>query len=258
MRPQSEIRARVDRVTSYPVAERERIYQKYFAAPSATVRFLCQEYSLDTKAVFDVCCHYGYHLVHFGDGSRGIDGSLQYLQFGREMGLNVQEANIEERFPEYDEPFDALFFSGTLEEVLSPHVVLMRFHKFLKPDGLLCLRVPTVPPAWFDRLLRLRGIRGYDAAAHLYFFTPRLLKMVVERAGYNVIQTVVTALWMKSWLRPVHNALLPLAPTITIIARPRAGFIYPPVRAMRFLPTWATDLAPYHQDYEPENQKLKQ
>src|SRR5690349_6769253 len=234
MPEQSEIRARVDRVTSYPTAERERIYRKYFAEPSATVRFLCHEYGLDTKAVLDVGCHYGYHLIHFGSGSKGIDGSPQYLQFAREMGLDVREANIEERFPEYDQQFDALFFSGTLEEVLSPHVVLMRFHRFLKPDGLLCLRVPTVPPAWFDRLLRLRIMPGYDAQAHIYFFTPRLLRMMVKRAGYDVLQVAATPLWMRPWLRPVHDVLLPLVPTVTIIARPRQGFIYPPVRAMRF------------------------
>ncbi len=257
MRPQSEIRARVARVTSFSLSERERIYNKYFAEPSATVRFLCQEYGLDTKAVLDVGCHYGYHLVHFGEGSQGVDGSPQYLQFAREMGLDVQEANIEEQFPEYAETFDALFFSGTLEEVLAPHVVLMRFRRFLKPDGLLCLRVPTVPPAWFDRLLRLRMMPGYDAQAHIYFFTPRLLRMVVQRAGYDVLQVVATALWLKPWLHPLHDALLPLVPTVTIIARPRSGFIYPSVRAMRFLPTWASDLAPYHQDYETK-EEMKQ
>ena len=41
MRTSQEIRRLVDQVNSYPTAERERIYQKYFVKPSATVRFLC-------------------------------------------------------------------------------------------------------------------------------------------------------------------------------------------------------------------------
>ena len=250
MRSQTEIRARVDRVTSFPVAERERIYRKYFASPSATLRFLCATYRLDQKRVLDVGCHYGYHLIHFGDDSQGLDASPQYLQFARELGLNVQEVNIENGFPQFADPFDALFFSGTLEEILSPHVALMRFRALLKPDGLLCLRVPTVPPAWFDRLYRLRGQPGYDAAAHLYFFTPRLLEMTVRRAGYEVLRVVASGLWQQRWLRPFHNLLLPLTPTVMIMARPRPGFVYPAARAIRFSPTWAADLAPYHQDYQ--------
>jgi SAM-dependent methyltransferase len=247
MKTPSEIRAMVDRVTSYPVNERERIYKKYFTRPPETARFLCQEYGLDQKRVLDVACHYGYYLVHFGAGSVGLDGSPQYLQYAREMGLTVQQINLEHPFPTFDQPFDALFFSGTLEEILSPHVALMRFRALLKPDGLLCLRVPTVPPIWFDRLIRLRRQPGYDAEAHLYFFTPRLLEMVVKRAGYEIVQTVSTGFWMNKFLRPFHRVLLPLTPATTIIARPRPGFKYPPIRAMRFLPDWAGDLAPYHQ-----------
>src|SRR5258708_2916443 len=252
MRTPADIRALVDKVTSFPTDQRERIYRKHFANPNATIRFLCEVYGLDRKRVLDVCCHYGYHLIHFGEGSQGIDGSPQYLKYASELGLSVQWANIEEKLPEFDEPFDALFFSGTLEEILAPHVILMRFRNYLKPDGLLCLRVPTVPPAWFDRLMRIRMQPGYDADAHLYFFTPRLLKMVVQRAGYDVVQTVSSGAWVNRWLRPMHNLLLPFAPSTLIIARPRPHFVYPPIRAMRLLPNWAADLAPYHQDYTPD------
>jgi SAM-dependent methyltransferase len=253
MRSAAEIRARVDQVTSFPVAERERIYRKYFARPSATVQYLCQVWKLDTKRVLDVGCHYGYHMIYFGDDSQGIDGSPQYLQFAREIGLNVQEGNIEDGLPEFDEPFDAVFFSGTLEEILSPHVMLMRFRKVLKPDGLLCLRVPTVPPRWFDRLFRLWMPPGYDATHHIYFFTPRLLGLTVKRAGYDVLEMVSTGVWVKPWLRPLHRFALPLTPAATIIAQPRADFVYPSSRAIRFLATWAADLGPYHQDYQAKS-----
>ena len=250
MQSQTDIRTRIERVTSYPIDERERIYRKYFATPSATVRFLCSAYDFDQKAILDVGCHYGYHLIHFGAGSQGLDASPQYLRYAQEMGLAVQEANIEERFPAFDSLFDGLFFSGTLEEVLSPHVILMRFRSLLKPDGLLCLRVPTVPPLWFDRLIRLRSSPGYAAAAHLYFFTPRLLTMLVKRAGYDIVQVVSTGVWENPWLRPLHGLLLPLTTTVTIMARPQPDFLYPEVRAMRFLPDWASDLAPYHRDFQ--------
>jgi SAM-dependent methyltransferase len=253
MRSQEDIRARVNRVTSYPLDERERIYRKYFARPSATIRFLCQVYGLDTKRVLDVACHYGYHLIHFGEGSKGLDAS-PYLQFAREVGLDVQPANIEEPFPDFDMPFDAVFFSGTLEEILSPHVILMRFRKLLTPDGLLCLRVPTVPPAWFEKLLRLRMSPGYDAIQHIYFFTPRLLKLMLQRAGYDVLQMVSPGFWVNPWLRPLHSLALPLTPAVTIIARPRPGFLYPSRRARRFLPTWAEDLAPYYRDDGEDDQ----
>ena len=80
-----------------------------------------------------------------------------------------------------------------------------------------------------------------------------LLRMLTERAGYDVKQVAATALWNRPWLRPLHDVLLPLVPTVTIIATPRPNFMYPSAREMQYLPTWAMDLAPYHQDYEPES-----
>jgi SAM-dependent methyltransferase len=251
MKSPAEVRAMVEHVTSYSPAERERIYQKHFAKPSSTARFLCEHYGFDHKRILDVACHYGYHLVYFGEGSVGLDGSPQYLQFGREMGLEVHEVNFENRFPELGK-FDGLLFSGTLEEIFSPHVTLMRFREFLKPDGLLVIRTPTMPPLWFERIYRLRMKLGYVADAHLYFYTPRALALTIERAGYDVLQSAITGVWMRPWLRPLHNLVLPLSPVTTIIARVRPNFKYPPIRSMRFLPEWAADLAPYHQDYEEE------
>jgi SAM-dependent methyltransferase len=252
MRSPSEIRSLVDRVTSYTPEEREHIYRKYFTKPSSTVRFLCEHYGFDQKRVLDATCHYGYFLAYFGEGSKGTDGTPHYLQFAKDMGFDAQVANIEEGLPAFPAPFEAIVFSGTLEEVLSPHVVLIRFHELLQPDGLLCLRVPVVPPGWFERLARIRLKFGYKAAAHLYFFTPRIIDLMLQRAGYEVVEIVSSGVMMNPLLRPFHRLLLPLTPTITVIARSKPDFKYPPIRAMRFLPSWAMDLAPYHEDFEAE------
>ena len=247
MPSQDEIRMMVNKVTSFSVEEKEAIYRKNFSVPNSTVKFLCKYYDFHKKRILDVACCYGYYLVRFGKDSVGIDGTPRYLQFAQEMGLSVQGANIEEPLPKFEEKFDGLLFSGTLEEILSPHLMLMRFRELLKPDGLLCLRVPSVPPVWFDKLIRLRMSPGYDAQAHLYFFTPRLIKLIVERAGYDVLQVASTGIVMTNWLRPFHKLLLPLTPVVTVMARPKPGFKYPPIRAMRFLPDWANELAPYHE-----------
>jgi SAM-dependent methyltransferase len=252
MRSPTEIRKLVDQVTSFPLAERERIYHKHFEKPNNTVRFLCQYYSFDKKRILDATCHYGYYLAYFGEGSVGLDATPDFFQFAKEMGFEVQATNIEEPLPHFDEPFDGILFSGTLEEILSPHVLLVRFHQLLSKDGLLCIRVPSVPPPWFEKIARRRMTFGYDASAHLYFFTPRLIEMVIKRAGYEIVQTVSSGLVMNPWLRPFHNLLLPLSPAVTVIARARPDFKYPPVRGIRFLPAWANDLAPYFQDYSPD------
>jgi SAM-dependent methyltransferase len=250
MRTPQEVRARVERVTSYPPQELERIYRKYFLNPPHTLRYLCEKYGFDRRRVLDVACHYGYYLIHFGEGSTGIDATDDYLRFAREMGFPTFAANIEESLPTFDEPFDGLLFSGTLEEVLSPHVMLMRFRRLLKPDGLLALRVPSVPPRWFDKLLRLRMDPGYDALAHIYFFTPRILQLMLVRAGYEVLDVFTSALMTRPYLRPLSRLLLPFSPSITLVARPLPNWKYPPIRAMRFLPSWAADLGPYHLDYQ--------
>jgi SAM-dependent methyltransferase len=250
MHSPSEIRTRVDQVKSYPLEERERIYRKYFKTPNKTVQFLCQNYGFDKKRILDATCHYGYYLAYFGEGSWGLDASPNFLQFAKEMGLNVKVANIEEPLPKFDELFDGIVFSGTLEEVLSPHVILMRFHQLLKPDGLLCIRVPSVPPLWFEKLIRNRIKLGYEATYHIYFFTPRLIELVIQRAGYDIVQSVSTPIMTNPWLRPFHKLLLSLTPAVTVIARPQPNFNYP--RDIRFLPQWAMDLAPFYKDNVPD------
>jgi SAM-dependent methyltransferase len=244
MRLPTEIHTMIENVKSYPLEERERIYRKYFKTPNNTVQFLCENYAFDEKRILDASCHYGYYLAYFGEGSWGLDASPDFLRFATEMGLNARLTNIEEPLPKFDELFDGIVFSGTLEEVLAPHVLLMRFHQLLKQDGLLCIRVPSVPPRWFEKLVGSQMTLGYEAKYHIYFFTPRLIELVIQRAGYDIVQTVSTGIMNKPWLRPFHNLLLPLTPAVTVIARPRPNFVYP--RDIRFLPEWAIDLAPLY------------
>ena len=63
---------------------------------------------------------------------------------------------------------------------------------------------------------------------------------------------VSTGIYMDRRLRPFHSLLLPLSPALTVIAHTRPNYKYPAIRALRFLPSWAMDLAPFHRDYQPE------
>ena len=133
--------------------------------------------------------------AHFGPGSLGLDAVEANVEAVRARGLDAQLANVEDALPELDRQWDAAYCSNIIEHLVAPHLLLLRLHEVLTPNGLIFVMVPTVPPArpldWLIR--RVIGHNGYRAAEHIYAFTPRTAEFMVERAGYRVIETAFVA-----------------------------------------------------------------
>lgn len=172
----------------FPPAETERIYHKYFTAPSRTVQVLLNRYHLGDKRVLVLGCAYGYELIHFGAGSVGLDYNPRFCEFGQSIGLDIRLADLEAAMPAFDEPFDGVLCSNLLEHVMSPHVFLARLRGVLKPQGQVFIKVPLTPPAWIHWLYgRLKIDHGFDHDDHINFFTPNTLHWTLAWAGYRVV-----------------------------------------------------------------------
>lgn len=208
------------------------------APPTRAVRFLCSEYAADKLAVLDVGCGRGEHLAYFGPGSLGLDAVEANVETVRARGLNAQLANVENALPELDRQFDAAYCSNIVEHLVAPHLLLLRLHQALTPNGLIFIMVPTIPPArpldWLIK--RAIGHNGYRAAEHVYAFTPRTAEFMVERAGYRVLETAFVAARGRRLLRPFEPLFKEIGISALVVARRDPTFAYPEKRVKQFTP----------------------
>src|SRR5215210_300794 len=245
MRSSEEISRLVRARSPLPADETERIVRGTFV-PSRAVGFVCEAHGADRKAMLDIGCGYGQHLVQFGPGSVGIDAVERNVEFCRALGFEAVLANVEDGLPDLGRQFDGIFCSNLLEHLVAPHLFLLRLHALLEPGGRLFIHVPTMPPfPIVDRLLkRAIGHNGYLASEHINAFTPRTLAFTVSRAGYVVEDMVFVGARGRSLLRLGEPIFRELGITAMAVARPSPGFQYPGKRVEAFAPRFAAGAMP--------------
>lgn len=116
--------------------------------------------------------------------------------------------------------FDVVTLFDVLEHVHQPLAVLRAVHELLAPGGVVVLAVPNIdslPFRWF-------GARwpGLDLPRHLTHFTPRTLRMILDRADFRVQR--LTPLRHSGWLRAAANRstthrLLRCQPLASLVGR---------------------------------------
>jgi 2-polyprenyl-3-methyl-5-hydroxy-6-metoxy-1,4-benzoquinol methylase len=83
-------------------------------------------------------------------------------------------------------PFDVITYHDVIEHVPDPFGELRRVRSFLRPAGLLVIDTPDADD---DRFAHLGlGWHHMKPQEHLWFFTERHLRGIVDRAGYEVTQ----------------------------------------------------------------------
>lgn len=237
MKTHAQVAALVRERSPLPAVETERLIRSSFAPPRV-VRFLCRHYRADRLAVLDVGCGRGEHLVYFGPGSVGLDAIERNVAFVRALGYPAVLANVEDGFPPFERPFEAVFAANLLEHLVAPHLFFLRLHALLKPDGLAFIHVPTIPPLpVLDRLIkRAIGHNGYQAAEHIYAFTPRVGAFIMERAGFRVIDRAFVAARDHPLLRWCEPLFREAGISVTLVGRRDPTFVYPEKRVQAFTP----------------------
>jgi SAM-dependent methyltransferase len=245
MRSSADVSRLVRAQSPLPPDETERLLHDFFV-PARAVRFVCEAHNLDRKAVLDIGCSYGQHLVQFGPGSAGIDAVERNVAFCRALGFEVAQANVEDGLPDFGRRFEAIFSSNLLEHLVAPHLFLLRLHSLLAPGGKIFIHVPTMPPfRLVDRLLkRAIGHNGYLASEHINAFTPRTLAFTIERAGYTVDDVVFVGARGRKLIGLGEPIFRELGITAMAVARPNPGFQYPEKRVEAFAPRFAADSTP--------------
>ncbi len=154
-------------------------------ALSKTFKRILRTFSLRNKAVLDLGCGSGQHLIHFGEGSIGVTSAKNEVGYGKEHGLQMIFGNVEQidKLPLQNQ-FDYIWANNLFEHLLSPHAFLMKLKNISNENTQIILGVPMIPR--HASLLKVSKFRGALASNHINFFTKKSLKLTVERAGWFV------------------------------------------------------------------------
>lgn len=141
---------------------------------------------MPTGRLLDVGCGKGRFLA----AARQAGWSVIGVEFAQHLaaeardryGLDVRAGDFLET--PLDGPFDVVTMWHVLEHLTRPADAVARSWELLRPGGRLVLSVPNIEslqavlsgPSWFH----------LDLSRHLFHFTPRSLRRLVERHGFRV------------------------------------------------------------------------
>ncbi|MBW1740217.1 MAG: class I SAM-dependent methyltransferase [Deltaproteobacteria bacterium] len=136
------------------------------------------------ETVLDVGCSTGHFLELIRDKAKAVYGyelNKKEVSFCREsLGLDVSDEPLEKRFDKGT--FDFITMIYVLEHIAEPVDFLNHVKQFLKSDGKLIVLVPNAK----DPLVNFYDIPEfklfYFCIEHLFYFTPKTLKVVFELA----------------------------------------------------------------------------
>lgn len=123
----------------------------------------------------------------------GIEPSKYLSAFGnKEYGLSIKQGTIESQ-GQFDEKMDVITLWDVLEHTFNPTDVLKRCHRMLKDDGLVVINYPNIGN-WMAKMAGRKW--WFIISVHLYYFTPKTMKKMLEACGYEVVESSPHFQWL--------------------------------------------------------------
>jgi 2-polyprenyl-3-methyl-5-hydroxy-6-metoxy-1,4-benzoquinol methylase len=126
----------------------------------------------------------------------GIEPSRYLSDYGnKKYGVNIHCGTLETTPAQFlDKPMDLVTLWDVLEHTFDPKDILKRCNRYLKKDGILVINYPNIG----NWLARLAG-RNYwfIISVHLYYFIPKTMKLLLEDAGFEVVQDAPHFQWLQ-------------------------------------------------------------
>ncbi|MFN3550199.1 MAG: class I SAM-dependent methyltransferase [Endomicrobiia bacterium] len=141
--------------------------------------------------ILDIGCGNGYFLKiakDFGWDVYGVEINPSAIKLAREkFGIQVEQKNLIEI---KDEEFDVITLIDVLDFFMDPKKEIKEIKRILKKDGILIVRVRN--GLWhcnlgkYKKFFKFFGL--YPSVVHLYSFTPKTLKKLLQNVGFSDIK----------------------------------------------------------------------
>jgi 2-polyprenyl-3-methyl-5-hydroxy-6-metoxy-1,4-benzoquinol methylase len=136
--------------------------------------------------LLDVGAHVGVFVEvaqERGWDAWGVEPSRWAVEVGRTRGLKMVQGTL--RDAELDSAsFDVVTMWDVVEHLLDPMTDLQEVARLLKPGGVFCVHTVNIDSA-FARFMGKRW--PWLVEMHNYFFSPKTLGAMVEKAGLQVV-----------------------------------------------------------------------
>lgn len=149
----------------------------------------------ERRTVLDIGCGNGAFLDFARERGWKIAGvDIKLSPDAREMSCPLWEGRLRD-IDFGSSRFDLIRLNHVLEHTQDPVSELEICRELLEPNGILFISVPNIAglsprlKSLQSRLkLKSHRWRHYAAMHHLFFFSPETLKLVVEKAGFQVLK----------------------------------------------------------------------
>jgi len=135
--------------------------------------------------LLDIGCGAGFFIAclkRYGWDVMGVEVSEWAAKFAKEkLKLKVLLGSFED--VEIGDLFDLITMYHILEHLPNPLKSLKQVSRLLAADGVLIIKGPNL--GGFDRIWHGKNWRGYSDRTHLYHFTPKTYRMILEKAGFH-------------------------------------------------------------------------
>ncbi len=117
--------------------------------------------------------------------SVGLEPHTLAFETARQRGLDIRHGWLEAL--DHDEHFDAAVMLDGIEHVADPIPFLARVRHHLQPGGRLLLTTPNLRS--FLAMASGRRWVSYKVPQHVFYYSPRSVRSLLQRAGYDVLET---------------------------------------------------------------------
>lgn len=127
----------------------------------------------------------------------GVDPSESLSSLAKlHFGLTVHNCYLDALPTDLEQSFDVVALSDVFEHVTDPRPFLQQVKRFMKPDGVLYIKVPNGNWNLFkQRMLELRGRKPqqglWDSCEHVVHYTDRSLAQMLQTEGLKVVSTKI-------------------------------------------------------------------
>jgi 2-polyprenyl-3-methyl-5-hydroxy-6-metoxy-1,4-benzoquinol methylase len=146
-----------------------------------------ERYGLVGKKVVEVGCGKGEYLSLMQQAGADVYGA-EYGEASAvhctKAGLKVEQIFVESPLIQLaNAPFDGFFIMNFLEHLCNPNATLQGICANLTPNAVGLIEVPN-----FDMMLK-KNLFSEFVADHLFYFTRETLNALLERNGFEVLET---------------------------------------------------------------------